>query len=174
MVQVRELSSNEQLEQASALYKEVWNSNGNSINERLKKHLTYKGFKGLIIPCEQGSVKGFAYGYTSLAGQYYHDLLAEELNTVEYQRWLKDCFEFVELAVHPSYRSQGYARLLATKLLESVENKTVILTTQLDNQPARSLYKSLGWKDIKENFYPNRSEQAFVIIGKELLRNPDH
>ncbi|GGN54265.1 GNAT family N-acetyltransferase [Oceanobacillus indicireducens] len=168
MVKIMGLTNDEQFQQAATLYEEIWKDNDHSIEERIQKHSSYSGFRGLAILSNEGSMIGFSYGYTSLPTQFYHNLLAEELNALEYQRWLKDCFEFVELAIHPSYRNRGFARLLATKLVEAVENKTAILTTQVDNHPARTLYKSLGWKDIKEPFFPGNSKQAYVIMGKEL------
>lgn len=58
--------------------------------------------------------------------------------------------------------------MLITKLLEDVSHKTAILTTQINNYSARSLYKSLGWKVLKEPFYPGNSKQAYVIMGKEI------
>ena len=59
---------------------------------------------------------GFAYGYASLPGQYYHELLARAFDREECDKWLRDCFEFVELAVHPSFRKQGLGRMLTLKL----------------------------------------------------------
>lgn len=169
MVKVLELESNEVLQQVSELYKEVWNSEDNSIKERILKHSSYVGFRGLVNLSNEGKVIGFSYGYTSLPGQFYHELLAKEFNSEEYHQWLQDCFEFVELAVQPSYRKRGLGKMLITKLLEAVDNKTTILTTQIDNNSARSLYESLNWKVLKEPFYPSNSKQPYVIMGKKLL-----
>ena len=169
MVRVLALASNEVLHQVSELYKEVWNNEDSSINERILRHSSYKGFRGFVILSKEDKLVGFSYGYTSLPGQFYHELLAKEFNSEEYHIWLQDCFEFVELAVHPSYRKQGLGKLLITKLLEDVENKTSILTTQVMNNSARSLYESLHWKVLKEPFYPGNSKQPYVIMGKELM-----
>ena len=169
MVEILELASNEIIQQVSDLYKEVWKSEDNSIKERIIKHSSYKGYRGFVILSKEDKVIGFSYGYTSLPGQFYHELLAKEFNSEEYHNWLQDCFEFVELSVHPSYRKQGLGKLLSTKLLENLENKTAILTTQNDNNSARSLYESLHWKVLKEAFYPSNSKQPYVIMGKELM-----
>ena len=168
MVKVLELAGNEIVQQVSELYMQVWKSEDLSIKKRILKHSTYEGFRGFIIMTEEDRVIGFAYGYTSLPGQFYHELLAKELNEKEYKLWLQDCFEFVELAVHPSYRKKGYGKMLITKLLEDVDNKTTILTTQMDNTSARSLYESLQWKVLKAPFYPGNSKEPYVIMGKEL------
>nr|WP_304217247.1 GNAT family N-acetyltransferase [Fredinandcohnia onubensis] len=168
MVKVLELASDDVIQKVAELYKEVWNSEDHSIKERILKHSSYKGFRGFAILSKEDRVIGFAYGYTSLPGQFYHELLAKEFNSEEYHDWFQDCFEFVELAVHPSYRKQGLGKMLISKLVEGVDNSTTILTTQINNTSARSLYESLQWKVLKEPFYPSSLEHPYVIMGKEL------
>ncbi|MCM3237621.1 GNAT family N-acetyltransferase [Heyndrickxia oleronia] len=116
--------------------KQVWN---HSIKERLIKHSNYKGFRDYVINSVEGDIIGFSYGYTSSPGQYYHDLISNEVSQIEYDKWLVDCFEFVELAVHPLYRNQGYGKLLINELLRGVKNRTVVLTTQSNDQSAHNL-----------------------------------
>lgn len=169
MVKVIELESNEVIQKVSELYKEVWNSEDHSIKERIVKHSSYEGFRGFVIQSKEDRVIGFSYGYTSMPGQFYHELLAKEFNSEEYYDWLQDCFEFVELAVHPSYRKQGLGKMLISKLLEGVDNSTTVLTTQINNNSARSLYESLQWKVLKEPFYPSNTKMPYVIMGKKLL-----
>lgn len=65
-------------------------------------------------------------------------------------------------------RKLGLGKELVTRLLEVVENKTAILTTQTDNKTARTLYESLNWTLLKEPFYPNDINNPYVIMGKEL------
>lgn len=152
------------LEKIDRLYQEVWKQ---SIKERLIKHLKYEGFRGYFILEEEG-ILGFCYGYSSHAGQYYHDLLSKELTTEEYKEWLHNCFEIVELVVHPFYRHQGYGKMLINELLKEVKNKTAVLTTQVNNVPARNLYKGLGWTLVKDDFTPTTSDSPYVIMGKVL------
>lgn len=168
MVKVIELNSDQLVHQASALYQEVWKSNYDSIKERIEKHRSYKEFRGYIALSDNDNIMGFSYGYASLPGQFYHELLAKEFNSGTYQKWLANCFELVELVVHPAYQNQGIAKLLIKKLLEDVENETAVLTTQADNIPARSLYESLHWEVIKSAFYPSDPKQRYVIMGKKL------
>lgn len=151
------------------LYLEVWNNEGHSIKERLLKHRSYNGYRGLVMYSDKDEVVGFAYGYTSLPGQYYHELLSKEFDSKEYQKWLNNCFEFVELAVHPRFRKMGLGKELVTQLLEGAPNKTAILTTQSDNEPARALYGSLNWTLLKKTFYPHDLNHPYVIMGKELF-----
>ena len=160
----------EHLEQIEQLYNKVWH---NSLLERLQRHRTYEGFKGVAILNKTNQLIGFAYGYRSLPGQYYHGLLTKALNPQEYDQWLSGCFEVVELAVDPDLRRQGHAKTLMKELLKGVDRKTAILTTQTDNGSARSLYESMGWVIVKEPFYPGVPEQPFVILGFDL-RNAEN
>ena len=155
------------LDQVASLYNEIWNTDDASIKERLLKHSTYKGYKGIILLSDE-KIAGFAYGYTSLPGQFYHEKLAKAFNPEEYEQWLTDCFEFVELAVHPDNRKQGFGSILVHNLLQDVENKTAILTTQTDNSSARSLYGRLNWISLKEPFFPGDENNPYIIMGKEL------
>lgn len=153
------------LEKIDSLYREVWN---HSIKERLIKHASYEGFRGYVIISDDEEVLGFSYGYTSLPGQYYHELLSKELGPKEHEKWLADCFELVELAVHPSHRKKGLGKLLVNELLIGVDNKTSILTTQVNNHSARKLYEALGWFVVKEPFLPNVESSQYVIMVKVL------
>lgn len=166
MLRVVKIDMDEHLmDTIDGLYREVWNQ---SLIERLKKHINYDGFRGYILKSDDGEILGFSYGYTSQAGQYYHNLLANELSPIEYEKWLQDCFEFVELAVHPNHRNQGYGKVLIHQLLKGVSNRTAVLTTQVDNISARNLYQGLGWGVVKEPFIPSKNGIPFVIMGKEL------
>lgn len=169
MIDIKRLAVNEEnLEQIVDLYHAVWKNEDPLIKQRIQKHSTYQGFKGVIALHRTGEVTGFSYGYVSLPGQYYNQLLSKEFKPDEKQKWLEDCFELVELAVHPSYRKQGIGKLLVSKLLEDAHTKTAVLTTQINNVPARRLYESLGWRSLKEPFFPNNQNDPYVIYGKQL------
>ncbi|MDR4886041.1 GNAT family N-acetyltransferase [Fredinandcohnia sp. QZ13] len=166
MVRVVKVDRDEHLLAAiDGLYREVWNQ---SIIERLKKHINYDGFRGYLMKSNDEGIIGFSYGYISRSGQYYHNILANELGPIAYEKWLEDCFEFVELAVHPNHRNQGYGTILIHELLKEVTNKTTVLTTQVDNRSARSLYQRLGWVVVKEPFIPSKNDSPYVIMGKAL------
>ncbi|HEX7064090.1 MAG TPA: GNAT family N-acetyltransferase [Bacillales bacterium] len=91
---------------------------------------------------------GFAYGYSSLPGQFYRGKIAAQLSETQANDWLSDCFEFVELAVNPSYKRLGIASQLHDILSDNVDYKTFILTTWVHNSPAINLYKNKGWELI--------------------------
>ncbi|MGG2933003.1 GNAT family N-acetyltransferase [Bacillus pacificus] len=136
--------------------------------ERINRHIEYTGFKGIVAINDENEVVGFTYGYRSLEGQYYNQLMREALNLEQVEEWLQDCFEFVELAVHPQYRNEGLGTTLHNKLLEGISNRTSILTTQINNKKARSLYERLDWVDVLEAFHPNKNDIPYIIMGKTL------
>ncbi|MFC4618504.1 GNAT family N-acetyltransferase [Camelliibacillus cellulosilyticus] len=150
------------------LYQLVWPARSSSIKVQFMRHTAYKGYKGLLLLDENGELLGFSYGYTSLPGQFYRDKLEKSLNAEQINEWLTDCFEFVELVVHPNHRKKGYGKRLLNQLLAKSDNQTAVLTTQTDNHAARSLYASTGWSIIKEPFIPFEETDPFVIMGKRL------
>lgn len=158
------------LNQAADLYQEVWGKSDRSIKERLLRHYDYPGFKGIAALSDEAKLLGFSYGYTSSEGQYYHGLLSKEFEAEEYDKWLKDCFEVVELAVHPAARKKGLATTLMNQLLEGNEHHNAVLTTQASNHAALDLYKNLGWLILKETFYPDGVDNPFVIMGKRVYQ----
>ena len=168
MVEILSISPSDKIiDKIASLYNTIWNSEDTTIKERIWKHSTYTGYKGIIL-LRNEEVVGFAYGYTSLPGQYYHEKLTKEFTSEEYNHWLTNCFEFVELAVHPGYRKQGFGQMLIKKLLQDVDSKTAVLTTQVNNNSARSLYESLNWLTLKEPFFPGEENNPYIILGKEL------
>ena len=169
MVSLRSLDgSMEMVDQIAKIYGLVWHTYDPSIREKFLRHSTYPGYRGFLLINDQDEPIGFSYGYISLPGQFYRGLLELSLEDEEIMKWLDDCFEFVELAIHPSHRKKGYGKLLLNKVLEGVNNKTAVLTTQVDNQPARTLYESFGWEVIKQPFTPFDENKPYVIMGKML------
>ncbi|MFC0187033.1 GNAT family N-acetyltransferase [Fictibacillus aquaticus] len=167
---VKDLDTSEAgLIEIARCYSRVWGGEESAFLERLKRHTSYEGFRGIAMFTSDNQIAGFAYGYTSAKGQYYRGLLEEVLTPEQSQKWLDDCFEFVELAVETSYRGNGLGKRLAEGLLANTAHKTAVLTTQCDNLSARRLYESMNWSAINENFLPTPDPfKPYVIMGKVL------
>ncbi|MED0937079.1 GNAT family N-acetyltransferase [Bacillus mobilis] len=157
------------LHNITKLYCKVFEkTNFHEMIERINRHIEYTDFKGIVAINEEKEVVGFTYGYRSLEGQYYNQLMREALHLEQVNQWLQDCFEFVELAVDPQYRNEGLGTRLHNELLEGISNRTSVLTTQINNQKARSLYERLDWVDVLEPFHPSKNDVPYVIMGKNL------
>ncbi|MGE7861494.1 GNAT family N-acetyltransferase [Bacillus mobilis] len=151
------------------LYCKVFDKkNFDEMVERITRHMGYTDFKGVIALNDENEVIGFTYGYRSLEGQYFNQLMRKSLNCGQVEQWLEDCFEFVELAVDPQYGNEGLGTRLHNELLEGISNRTSVLTTQINNQKARSLYERLDWVDVLEPFHPSKNDVPYVIMGKNL------
>lgn len=162
---------------------------------RFERHATYPGWRGFVALADlddagTGSVEGtsrvegtsnagtnrfdgtkdvvgYVYGYSSAADQRYHRQLRRSLPHHLSARWLTDCFELVELGVHPAHRRRGVATALHDAVLDGVEHNTAVLTTGVHNDAALALYTALDWVHLWEPF---RFEggSPMTVLGKRL------
>ncbi|WP_370296534.1 GNAT family N-acetyltransferase [Rossellomorea marisflavi] len=146
------------------LYSRLFNVERIPMEIQFRKHAKYPGHEGYLV-VENGSVIGYIYGYTSLAGQYYHDLLARHL--LPDQEWVRHAMELVELGVAPEHRGKGIAGRLMDALLEGRREEKALLTVRKENADAIRFYERKGWVVVKEGFYPHVPEEYF-IMGKRL------
>src|SRR5699024_7463338 len=91
-----------------------------------------------------------------------------QLTEAQSKEWLDNCFEFVELAINPSYKRQGIGGLLHDTLFENIDHNNSVLTTGINNIPAIKLYNSKGWALIKENVPVITDDDLQVIMGKRI------
>ncbi|MHC8523022.1 GNAT family N-acetyltransferase [Rossellomorea marisflavi] len=146
------------------LYSRLFNVERIPMEIQFRKHAKYPGHEGYLV-VENGAVIGYIYGYTSLAGQYYHDLLARHL--LPDQEWVRHAMELVELGVAPEHRGKGIAGRLMDALLEGRREEKALLTVRKENTGAIRFYERKGWVVVKEGFYPHVPEEYF-IMGKRL------
>lgn len=134
----------------------------------LRRHMGYPGFRGVVLTTAGRDPVGFAYGYRSMPGQFYHTKLEAHLTPAQSREWLQDSFEFVELAVLPGHRRRGWGLRLHDALLADAVERTAILTTEVENVAARTLYERRGWTTLAADFDPRGSGELFLIMGKAL------
>lgn len=146
------------------LYSSLFNVDRIPMEIQFRKHAKYPGHEGHLA-VEQGTVIGYIYGYTSLKGQYYHDLLARHL--LPETDWIRDAMELVELGVAPEHRGKGIAGKLMDTLLEGRREEKALLTVRKENTGAIRLYERKGWVVVKKGFFPHVPEEYF-IMGKKL------
>lgn len=131
------------------------------------RHIRRQGFR-MVTAWEEGRLIGFSYGYTSAAGQWWHDLVEEALSPEQANTWLTDCFELVELALDPAYQGRKIGSALHDGLLEGRPHSTAVLSTLQAETTALNLYRKRGWVDLLQNYlFPNVPE-PFRIMGLDL------
>jgi ribosomal protein S18 acetylase RimI-like enzyme len=137
-------------------------------------HVSYPGFVAAgafddaTVPAR---LIGFGYGYRGAAGQWWHDIVASALGRANANRWLRDGFELAELHVRPDHQGQGWGRVLLTDVLAAARTAQLahaVLSTPDADSPARALYRSYGFIDLREKFRFPGSPEAYAIMGVDL------
>ncbi len=82
--------------------------------------------------------------------------------------WLRARYVHItSLAVRETFRRQGVATALVEKIMKDQHKlrEEIRLEVRVSNQPARSLYRSLGFLEIdqKEDYYMDNGETALVL-----------
>lgn len=135
------------------------------LDEMLARHAERDGFRLVAEHDEQGNLAGIAYGYHGAPGQWWHDHVAAAMGAEDRARWLAPGhFELVELAVRPDLRRRGLGARLHDAVLEG--ERTAVLSTQLNNEPALSLYRLRGWQIVVPEIDFGRRE-LFCVLGND-------
>jgi ribosomal protein S18 acetylase RimI-like enzyme len=125
----------------------------------------FDGAAGSDVP---GELVGFGYGYRGAPGQWWHDIVAAALGRKETARWLRDGFELAELHVRPDHHGRGLGRTLLADVLSRADAKHAVLSTPDIESPARILYRSYGFSDLRCDFRFPGSPEAYAIMGVDL------
>jgi ribosomal protein S18 acetylase RimI-like enzyme len=134
-------------------------------------HVSYQGFlaTGAFAPSADGDeLIGFGYGYRGAPGQWWHDIVSHALGRADTKRWLHDGFELAELHVLPEQHGHGLGRALLTDVLSRAGASHAVLSTPDSESPARSLYRSYGFADLRCDFHFPGSPEAYAIMGVDL------
>ena len=91
-------------------------------------HVRRPGFRAVATLTAEGRLAGFGYGYTSAAGQWWHDQVRSALDEPSRGYWLTSCFEVVELHVRPVAQGHGVgARQLRALLRAAVHGNVKVM-----------------------------------------------
>lgn len=120
---------------------EVWRT------ELFERHAGREGFR-LAVAVSDGTVVGFSWGYVGQRGQYWSDLAYEALPQDVADDWIGGHFELVELAVLPSFRKIGLGQVLHDRVLDGIQGRCLLSTSDDENDPAVRLYLRSGWQPL--------------------------
>jgi ribosomal protein S18 acetylase RimI-like enzyme len=142
------------------------------------QHTRNAGFACRAALHPDGTLLGFAYGYTTAAGQWWHDLVRRALPRDLGHDWLRDAFELSEMHVLPRYQGLGIGRRILTALASNIPHRAMLLSTPDADTRAFRLYRSMGFVDLARDYLFPGDARPFAVLGAKLpLRiddTPDH
>ena len=131
-------------------------------------HTNYAGFACRAALRADGRLVGFAYGYTSTAGQWWHDLVRRAVTDEIAADWMRDAFELSEMHVLPHYQGGGIGRRLLTSLAGAIPHRAMLLSTPDTDTRAFRLYRSLGFLDLVRGHRFPGDARPFAVLGAQL------
>jgi GNAT superfamily N-acetyltransferase len=140
-----------------------------SFANALLRHLGYPSFRfAATADPRTHEVLGFAYGHTSEAGQWWHDLVALSMKSGQAARWMRGSFELVEFAVAPRAQGRGLGRALHDRVLAGLPHRAALLSTLRAETVALRLYRQRGWVALLDDFIFPGGSQPYLIMGLDL------
>jgi ribosomal protein S18 acetylase RimI-like enzyme len=132
-----------------------------------RRHAFNTGFGCRAAVLGDGTLVGFGYGYTTRAGQWWHDLVQRALPP-ESGRWLTNAFELSELHVLPDYQGHGIGRVLLTDLAAAIPHDAMLLSTPDADTRAFRMYRGLGFVDLRRHYLFPGDARPFAVLGARL------
>jgi ribosomal protein S18 acetylase RimI-like enzyme len=137
--------------------------------EWLPRHAERDAFRFFAALADDGTIAGFAYGYTGGAGQWWTDRVAAAMQADARRSWLEPPhYEVVELHVRPESQRGGLGAALLAQLLDGLPHRQALLSTQLDNEKARPFYEKEGWELVVPQLSFGPGYAPFCVYGKRL------
>jgi ribosomal protein S18 acetylase RimI-like enzyme len=131
------------------------------------RHAGFDSFRCRAALNADGRMLGFGYGYTSLPGQWWHDLVRRAI-AGESTYWLGSAFELSELHVLPAAQGAGLGERLLRSLAEGLPHRTMVLSTPEGENRAWRLYRRMGFYDLARNHLFPGDHRPFGVLGARL------
>jgi ribosomal protein S18 acetylase RimI-like enzyme len=133
-----------------------------------RRHAAHHGFACRAALLDDDTLVGFGYGYTTVPGQWWHDLVRKALDKPQAALWLANAFELSELHVLPEYQGTGTGRRLLTELAGSLTHESILLSTPDIDTRAFRLYRHLGFVDLRRHYLFPGDIRPFAVLGARL------
>jgi ribosomal protein S18 acetylase RimI-like enzyme len=131
------------------------------------RHADYDSFRCRAAMSADGQMLGFCYGYTSLPGQWWHDLVARAVGRSG-SSWLSRSFELSELHVSPDAQGHQIGERLLRSLADGLPHRHMVLSTPEGDNRAWRLYRRLGFVDLaRDHLFPGDG-RPFGVLGARL------
>lgn len=140
---------------------------GSQRGVHMLRHAKLAHFRCRAALDQHGTMLGFGYGYTSLPGQWWHDLVRRAVaRDADY--WLQEAFELSELHVLPAAQGQGIGERVLRSLADGLPHRTILLSTPEGENRAWRLYRRLGFQDLaRDHLFPG-DHRPFGVLGAPL------
>jgi ribosomal protein S18 acetylase RimI-like enzyme len=133
-----------------------------------RRHSAHRGFSCRAALLDDGTLVGFCYGYTTLPGQWWHDLVRKALDPAQAKDWLSNAFELSELHVLPEFQGAGTGRALLIELASTLRHDSILLSTPDLETRAFRLYRRLGFVDLRRHYLFPGDVRPFAVLGARL------
>jgi ribosomal protein S18 acetylase RimI-like enzyme len=132
------------------------------------RHAEYDSFTARAAITPDGRMLAFGYGYTSLPGQWWHDLVRRAIGRSQAGPWLTHAFELSELHVLPEAQGHGLGERVLRSLVVDLPHETIVLSTPEGENRAWKLYRRLGFVDLARHHTFPGDHRPFAVLGAEL------
>jgi ribosomal protein S18 acetylase RimI-like enzyme len=131
------------------------------------KHAEFESFQCRAAFAESGQMVAFGYGYTSVPGQWWHDLVNRAIGPAG-SGWLREAFELSELHVTPAMQGHGLGERVLRSLADGLPHRSMVLSTPEGENRAWRLYRRLGFVDLARNHLFPGDHRPFGVLGAPL------
>lgn len=156
--------------EAMVIYADAMGYSASVVDSRVghaTAHTERAGFRARAAVDGDDVLIGFGYGYTTAAGQWWHDQVRAAIGA-QGPQWLPGTLELCELHVTPSRQGAGLGRAVLLDLLDGAPQPAVLLSTPEGDTRAWRLYRSLGFVDLaRQHLFPGDS-RPFAVLGARL------
>ncbi|MFI1221847.1 MULTISPECIES: GNAT family N-acetyltransferase [unclassified Streptomyces] len=132
------------------------------------RHLEHPHARALGAITPDGRLVGFVYGLPNDRAQWWSTVVEPYLRATGSEGWLDDSFVITELHVHPDHQQRGIGRTLITAITDAVDHPRSILSAIDQDSPARTLYRSLGYRDLARQVVFPSAPQPYAVMGAAL------
>lgn len=133
-----------------------------------RRHSRNDGFACRAAITGDGLFVGFGYGYTTMPGQWWHDLVRRAMNAQMAAEWLSDSFELSELHVLPEFQGAGIGRDLLRQLSNDLPHRAIVLSTPDADTRAFRMYRRMGFVDLARHYLFPGDTRPFAVLGAAL------
>ncbi|MFJ4922701.1 GNAT family N-acetyltransferase [Streptomyces sp. NPDC088725] len=138
------------------------------------RHLMYPGCRALGATTDDGRLVGFVYGLPNDRAHWWSTVVEPYLGRTGSDGWLDHSFVITELHVHPEFQARGIGRALITSITDRATQPRSILSAIDIENPARRLYRALGYEDLARQVLFPSAPRPYAVMGAPLpLRRPD-